>query len=100
MHSVSPSKLGALSPSLRNFLNRLQERKIRTSVDRELARRVRAAVEGTQIDVNGLSVYVHDGSIALYGSIKSESVRESLLSTIARQPGARRIADHLQLMEG
>lgn len=65
--------------------------------DRELARRLRAAVEGAKLGVFGLSFYVHDGSIAVYGLIRSESSRERILTLVGEQPGARRISDHLHL---
>lgn len=99
MRTTLPKSATSLAPALNSFLNKLQERKSRTSADRELARRVRATLEGANLDVRGLSVYVHDGSIAVYGSIRSESTRESLLSLVADQPGARRITDHLQLLQ-
>lgn len=99
MRSTLLQSAAALPQGLHSFLNRLQEQKSHTSADRELARRIRATVEGSKLDLSGLSVYVHDGSIAIYGSIKDERNREQVLTLVADQPGARRITDHLQLAQ-
>ena len=86
-----------LPPRLRAVLQSFRERQARTSADHELARRVHFAVESAGLDVGGLSFYVHDGSVAVYGAIRSEAVRERVLGLVAEQPGVRRIQDHLQL---
>lgn len=71
---------------------------MRTTADRELARRIQFAVESAQIEeMGGLSVYVHEGSVAVYGVVRKESLRERVLGLVAEQPGVRRIQDHLQL---
>ena len=84
---------------LRTFLNSLQERRVRTATDRALTRRIRAAVEDSPLNVRGLSIYIHDGSVDLYGTIESDTRREDVLSLVAEQPGAKRITDHLNLPE-
>ena len=84
---------------LRTFLNSLQDNRVRTTVDRELTRRIRAAVENSALKINGVSIYVHDGSVDVYGTIESETKREDVLSLVAEQPGAKRITDHLNLPE-
>ena len=84
---------------LRTFLNSLQENRVRTTVDRELTRRIRAAVENSALKINGVSIYVHDGSVDVYGTIERETKREDVLSLVAEQPGAKRITDHLNLTE-
>lgn len=81
---------------MRSFLNTLQERRVRTSADRELTRRIRAAVEESPLKIRGLSVYVHDGSVDVYGTIENDARREDVLSLVAEQPGAKRITDHLK----
>ena len=84
---------------LRTFLNSLQENRVRTTVDRELTRRIRAAVENSALKISGVSIYVHDGSVDVYGTIESGTKREDVLSLVAEQPGAKRITDHLNLPE-
>jgi len=84
---------------LRTFLNSLQERRVRTAVDRELTRRIRAAVENSPLKISGVSIYVHDGSVDVYGTIENDARREDVLSLVAEQPGAKRITDHLILPE-
>lgn len=79
------------------MLQTLQERRNRTAVDRELARRLHHAVEQAKLNVRGLAFYIQDGSIAVYGSVRTETLREAVLSLVADQPGTRRITDHLQL---
>ena len=69
---------------------------MKTTTDRELTRRIRSAVESSALAVRGLSVYVHDGSVDVYGTIESETKREDVLSLVAEQPGAKRITDHLE----
>lgn len=82
---------------LRTFLNSLQERRVRTAADRELTRRIRAVVENSPLNIHGLSIYVHDGSVDVYGTIENDTRREDVLSLVAEQPGAKRITDHLEL---
>lgn len=82
---------------LRTFLNSLQERRVRTAADRELTRRIRAVVEDSPLNIRGLSIYVHDGSVDVYGTIENDARREDVLSLVAEQPGAKRITDHLEL---
>ncbi len=82
---------------LRTFLNSLQERRVRTAADRELTRRIRAVVENSPLNSRGLSIYVHDGSVDVYGTIENDARREDVLSLVAEQPGAKRITDHLEL---
>lgn len=86
-----------LSPRLRAILDALQERRARTAADRELARRVAFAIENAKLEVDGLSFFVHDGSVAVYGAVRVETLRERVLGLVAEQPGVRRIQDHLQL---
>ena len=70
---------------------------MRTTVDRALALRIRAAVESSPMKVQGLSVYVHDGSVDVYGTIENDAKRENVLSLVTEQPGAKRITDHMVL---
>lgn len=82
------------------MLQALQERRARTAADRELARRIQFAVDNAQIEGGGLSFYVHEGSVAVYGAIRTEALRERVLGLVAEQPGVRRIQDHLQFPVG
>lgn len=87
----------ALPPRLQGLLQSLQERKARTHADRDLARRIQFAVDNAGLEeVGGLSVYVHDASVAVYGQIATEALRERVLGVVAEQPGVQRLQDHLQ----
>jgi hypothetical protein len=87
-----------LTPRLRALVQTLQEQRTHTAADRELARRIQFAVENARLaEGGGLSFYVHDGSVAVYGAIRTEALRERVLGLVAEQPGVRRIQDHLQL---
>lgn len=92
--STSPSV--ALPPALRAFVATLRERRARTAADRSLARRIQSAVRMANLETGGFSFYVHDGSVAVYGSVATEALREQILGIVAEQPGLRRITDHLQ----
>jgi hypothetical protein len=64
--------------------------------DRELARRVQNAIDqAARTAGGGLSFYVHEGTVAVYGSVSDEASRQAVLGIAADQPGARRIIDHL-----
>jgi hypothetical protein len=86
-----------LSPRLREFLRSVQDRRTRTTADRELARRLHFAVTNARLEASGLSFYVHEGSVSVYGAVRAEALREQVLDLVAEQPGVRRIQDHLQL---
>lgn len=94
-----PQQAPALTPRLRALVRSLQERRARTAADRELARRLHAAVGAAKLEASGLSFYVHDGAIAVYGQVRAEPVREAVLALAAEQPGARLVVDHLRLAE-
>lgn len=69
--------------------------------DRELARRVQDAMDRAAGNAGGgLSFYVHEGTVTVYGSVRDEASREAVLGIAAEQPGARRIIDHLVDAEG
>lgn len=88
-----------LPPSLRALLDAVQARRTRTSADRSLARRLHAAVRSENLLPSGVSVYVHDGAVSLYGTVTDPAAREALVALAARQPGVRRIVDHLRLAD-
>ena len=90
-----PRAAFALAPPLRALVKSLQERRARTAADRELARRVRDAMDRAIADAGGLSFYVHEGTITVYGAVRDERMREAVLNVAAGQPGAQRIIDHL-----
>jgi hypothetical protein len=94
VRNASPSRPSfSLSPALRALVTTLQERRARTLADRELARRVRDAVERST-GGSGLSFYVHEGTVTVYGPALDRAARENVLRQAAAQPGARRIIDH------
>lgn len=95
MASTSPAV--PVPPQLRAFIRVLQERRARSSGDRALARRLHDAFAAARLEVDGVSLYVHDGAVTLYGMVRTEAHREAVLGVVAQQPGLRRIADHLQL---
>ena len=78
------------------MLGTLQDRRSRTADDKELAERLAFAVEQGPLALKGLSFYVHDGSVAIYGTVPSETLREEVLGLIAEQSGVKRITDHLR----
>lgn len=88
-----------LPPSLRALLDAVQVRRTRTTADRSLARRLHAAVAVEKLPPSGVSLYVHDGAVSLYGTVPDAVARERLVALAARQPGVRRIVDHLRLAE-
>jgi hypothetical protein len=94
-----PARAFLLAPQLRALVQTLQERRARTAADRELARRLHAVVEQGALAAHGLSFFVHDGGIAVYGTVRDEPSREAVLAVLAEQPGTRRIVDHLQLAD-
>ncbi len=86
----------ALAPPLRALVQALQERRARTLADRELARRVQDAVDrAAGASAGGLSFYVHEGTVSVYGSVPDDAARSAVLGIAADQPGARRVIDHL-----
>ena len=97
---VRPQLLGAgLPPSLRQLLDRRQERRTQTTADRSLARRLRDGLKTAGVTATGLAFYVHDGTVSVYGEVRDAGVREGVLSVAAAQPGVRRILDHLQIAD-
>lgn len=88
-----------LPPALRHAVGRYQERRARTAADRQLARRLDAALAAAPDGTSGLAAYVHNGAISLYGTVPTDAAREAVLSLAAAQPGVRRIVDHLAVAD-
>lgn len=86
-----------LPPSLRALVERHQAARAKTTADKSLARRLRDGVRASRLPVRGLTVYVHDGAISLYGTVPDAAAREALISLVTRVPGVRRIVDHLRI---
>lgn len=86
-----------LPPRLRALLDAVQERRTRTTADCSLARRLHAAVRTEKLAPSGVSLYVHDGAVSLYGTVTDAASREALVALAARQPGVRRVVDHVRL---
>lgn len=96
--SATPQVLGTgLPPVLRAMLDAVQVRRERTVTDRSLARRLHAAVQAERLPALGVSFYVHDGAISIYGTVPDAATRDSLVTVAAHQPGVRRIVDHLRI---
>lgn len=94
------SVLPGLPPALRALVDRLQERRARTTADRSLAARLRKGLARADArEASGLSFYVHEGTVAVYGLVTSAELRERVLAVAAQQPGVRRIVDHTRLPE-
>ncbi len=96
--SVSAQVLGyGLPPAIRALVDRHQAARAQTTADQSLARRLHDGVKTSGVAVHGLTVYVHDGAVSLYGTVASGAVREDLLALVTRVPGVRRIVDHLRM---
>ena len=86
-----------LPPALRSVVESFQQRRTKTTADRSLARRLHDAVRTAKLGVRGLAFYVHDGAVSIYGSLSDEATREALLCIVTRQPGVRRVVDHVRV---
>ena len=96
--SVRSQILGVgLPPALRVLVDRHQALRARTTADRSLARRLRDGVRPLGAAAAGLSFYVHDGAVSVYGTVGDASAREVVIALASGLPGARRIVDHLQI---
>lgn len=88
-----PSRIPALLASIR-------ERRARTAADRHLTERLREAFEvGNDSSIQGLSFYVCDGAVSVYGSVQSSAERDVVVGTLARIPDVRRITEYLTLKD-
>ena len=58
---------------------------------------MRDSVRASDLTVQGLTIYVHDGAVSLYGTVATAAVREQVLALVTHIPGVRRIVDHLRL---
>lgn len=95
--SASAQVLGyGLPPALRALVDRHQAARAKTTSDLSLARRISDGVKESGLGVQGLTVYVHDGAVSLYGTLPSSATREEVLALVSRVPGVRRIVDHLR----
>ena len=98
MATVSAQVLGyGLPPTLQALVERHQTHRVRTAADRSLALRLKATLPAEGV-TDGLSVYIHDGAVSLYGTVATATARESVVSAAAATPGVRRIVDHLRVM--
>ncbi len=88
-----------LPPALRTLVDRHQNARAKTTADRSLARRLRDAVRQSGAAVDGVSFYIHDGAVSLYGTVGDPASRDALLTVTTQQPGVRRIVDHLRIEE-
>ena len=98
MSTVSSQVLGyGLPPVLRALVERHQTRRAQTTADRSLARRLRDAIRQAELPPTGLSFHVHDGAISIYGTVPDADAREAVVAVATKQPGVRRIVDHLRI---
>ena len=98
--SVSAQVLGyGLPPEIRALVDRHQAARAKTTSDLSLARRLRDSVRASDLTVKGLTVYVHDGAVSLYGTVPGGADRERVLTIVSTIPGVRRIVDHLRLAD-
>ncbi|MEM0961315.1 MAG: BON domain-containing protein [Bacteroidota bacterium] len=98
--SISPQVLGyGLPPVIRSIVDRYQSQRARTTADQSVARRLRDSFRANGIQLSGLTFYVHDGAVSIYGSLTDGQAREDVISVASAQPGVRRIVDHLRLTE-
>jgi len=98
--SASAQVLGyGLPPALRALVDRHQAARAKTTADQSVARRIRDGVRSGGLAVKGLTVYVHDGAVSLYGTLPSATAREDVLGLVSRVPGVRRIVDHLRIAD-
>ena len=96
--SVSSQVLGyGLPPALRSLVDRHQAQRAKTTADRSLARRLHDGVAKSGVPASGLSFYVHDGAISIYGTVPDALTRETVLAIVTRLPGVRRVVDHLRI---
>jgi osmotically-inducible protein OsmY len=86
-----------LPAPVRALLGAVQHRRTLTAGDRSLARRVHSALGNSP--TRGLSLYVNNGAVSVYGSVADDAAREGVLAVLAAQPGVRRIVDHLTLAD-
>ena len=86
-----------LPPALRAVLDAVEARRTKTVTDRSLARRLHAAMRTDGVPTTGVSFYVHDGAVSIYGTVADEPARAALITAAAKAPGVRRIVDHLRV---
>lgn len=96
---TSSSLRSSLPSSVLSLLDTAEQKRKKTENDRALARRLHDAVHNSPVSISKLNVYVHDGAVSLYGTIRDESVRNDLLQIVAAQPGLARVVDHLRLSD-
>lgn len=87
----------ALPPALRSLIERTRRLRERTSSDARLARALQRDVERADLEVSGLSFYVHDGVISIYGGVADAKTREAVLDVVVDQDGVQRVIDHLRI---
>ena len=98
MTSVSSQTLGrGLPSSLRSLIDRHHAKRGKTAADRSLARRLKDGVAQSGVAAGGLSFYVHDGAISIYGTVADAAAREVVIGVVTGLPGVRRVVDHLRL---
>lgn len=86
-----------LPPAIRSVVEGFQQRRTKTTADRSLARRLSDSVRRADLGVRGVAFYVHDGAVSIYGTVADEGVREGVIVVVTRQPGVRRVVDHLHV---
>lgn len=95
---IGTNSLQALTRRIRERGNALTQR---TGHDRALARRLYTTFERDLevADVHGLHFYVSNGTVTLYGTIRSELDRDLLISVVRQVPGVKGVVTRLQFVD-
>src|SRR5688572_33249947 len=64
--------------------------------DRQLARRVRAAIESAVANPGGVDVRMHGGTVTLRGRVRKEE-RDFVLAAALGAPGVTRVSNYLEI---
>lgn len=97
MPTGSPSHIPQKASAL---LLRIRERRTRTSSDLRLTKEIETQFETDQNNAaQGLSFYVCDGSVSVYGVVNSSTERDLVIQALSGIQGIRRITEHITLRD-
>lgn len=88
--------------SFQQRIRRLREGHARqTGKDLALARRLYNTFERDLelAEIQGIHLYVQNGVVTLYGTVRHELDRELLISLVREMPGVKGVVAHLQLVD-
>ena len=96
--SATAQVLGHRLPdALRALLDAVQNRQAETTTDRSIVRRIKHEIGRAGGPERGLSFFVHNGTVSVYGTVADLAGREAVVGLVGALPGVRRIVDHLQV---